>query len=147
MMSGNQNTILWTKLARLSLAAQGALVSGAVAGVWVALAPAAYRVSGTGGLVASAAGAGVCLLGAHLALALSALFHGRSGHVTVLAPAMLARTLVPLVIGVVLHVQVPSLATSGMVFYLLVFYLVALATETVLLIAKIPPAKTSSKSN
>jgi hypothetical protein len=39
---------------------------------------------------------------------------------------------------------VPALAAAGMIFYLLGFYLVALATETTLLVAKIPAATSTT---
>jgi hypothetical protein len=50
---------------------------------------------------------------------------------------MLSRTLIPLVLGVLLHAKVPVLAEGGMIFYLLVFYLLTLALETALLLAQI----------
>ena len=57
-----------------------------------------------------------------------------------LALGMLARTMLPLVVGVVLTMKVAWLADAGMIFYLLVFYLASLAIETMLLVAQVSTA-------
>jgi hypothetical protein len=51
-----------------------------------------------------------------------------------------------LALGVTLHLQVPQLANDGMIFYLLVFYLVALAAETALAVAQISSGNHSHKA-
>jgi hypothetical protein len=59
---------------------------------------------------------------------------------------MLARTLVPLAGGVALDRGVPWLAECGMIYYLVVFYMIALATETVLSIARVPSSTAPGKA-
>jgi hypothetical protein len=51
---------------------------------------------------------------------------------------MAARAMVPMVLGVGLHVKDPGLAAAGLIFYVIVFYMVALAADTALLVAQVP---------
>jgi hypothetical protein len=140
-MSGTRTTIVWNKLRRLGLAAQLAAVSATIAGAWSLTAPVAYAVSGIDGLLAAAAAAGVCWLGAALALAAGRLFHGPSAALYAMTIGMLARTFLPLALGVVLQLNVPRLAENGMIFYLLIFYAVAMAVETTLTLSQIAPTR------
>jgi hypothetical protein len=141
-MAGNRD-ILWTRLGRLGLGAQALLISAVLLVAWLAAAPLAYELSGNDGLVASLIGAVVCWTGALLALAIAACLHGPAAAMYSMLLGMFARAFVPLLLGVVLHLQFPELASSGMIFYLLSFYLVALVAETVLLLAQIPRVPTS----
>jgi hypothetical protein len=104
---------------------------------WLLAAPAAYLISGLPGLAAAAVAVSVVLFGALLAIVIASAFRGPSGAVYGLVLAMAARTFLPLVLGVVLHLGAPALAAAGMIYYLLVFYLAALACETVLALAKL----------
>jgi hypothetical protein len=140
-MSGTRTTIVWNKLRRLSLAAQLAAVSATVAGAWLLTAPVAYTISGADGLLAAAVAAGVCWFGAALALATSRLFHGPSATLYAMAIGMMARTFLPLALGIVLQLNVPVLAHNGMIFYLLIFYVVAMAVETTLTVSQITPTR------
>lgn len=124
----------------MGLAAQAGLLAAVVLVAWLLVAPLAYAFSGSAGVVAAAVGAGVCFVGGGLALSIAGLLNHSSAAMVSLALAMLARTLIPLVLGVALHRAVPLLAGAGMIFYLLVFYMVALATETALMLAKVPPS-------
>ena len=126
-----------TRLAALSLPAQAAWASALVIGLWLVVAPISYQISGAIGPRAAAAGAGVCLLGAWLALAIAAFFPGPTGAMHRMLFSMLARTMIPLLLGVALHLNVPSLAAAGMIFYLLVFYLATLVFDTALLLAQV----------
>jgi hypothetical protein len=143
-MSGSQKSTLRDQLSRLGILAQAGLVAGVVVVAWLPIAAVAYAISGSAGVIAAAVAAGVCLIGAEFALIAMLPFGGPSAAMQFLAVGMLARTLIPLVAGVVLHLTVPFLAAAGMIFYLLVFYMIALATETVLTLAKIPPSTASS---
>ena len=145
-MPGSRNTIIWSKLGRLGLAGHSGLVSGVVLVAWAVLAPVAYEISGTRGPIAAAAGAAVCLFGAELALAVGSLFRASAVAMAALAFGAFARMLLPLLLGVILHLQVPSLAEAGMIYYLLIFYLATLATETTLTLARIPSVPASHKS-
>lgn len=124
----------------MSLPAQAAWASALVIGLWLVVAPVAYQISGPIGPRAAAAGAGVCLLGAWLALAIAALFPGPSGAMHRMLFSMLARTMIPLLLGVALHLNAPNLAAAGMIFYLLIFYLATLVFDTALLLAQVADA-------
>jgi hypothetical protein len=138
-----------TRLAALSLPAQAAWASALVFGLWLVAAPTSYQISGASGPRAAATGAGVCLLGAWLALAISALFPGPSGAMHRMLFSMLARTMIPLLLGVALHLNAPSLAAAGMIFYLLIFYVATLVFDTALLLAQVgnTPAVQSSQTS
>lgn len=145
-MQDSRNTIHWNKLGRLGLLAQAAAVGAVVLVVWVMVATVAYKISGILGVLAAAAGAGACLLGAEFALAIGSLFRGPAAPVFRVMFGMMARTMVPLALGVALHLQVPWLAEAGFIFYLLFFYMATLAVETALLLAQVPHHATSKKT-
>lgn len=144
-MAGSQNSTLRDQLSRLGMRAQAGLVAGVLCVAWLPVAPVAYAISGSAGVIAATVAGGVCLVGAEFALIATLPFSGPSAAMVSLAVGMLARTLIPLSAGVVLHASVPFLAGAGMIIYLLIFYMIALATETVLTVAKIPPATTPSE--
>jgi hypothetical protein len=133
-----------TRLAALSLPAQAAWASALVIGLWLVVAPISYQISGAIGPWAAAAGASVCLLGAGLALAIAALFPGPSGAMHRMLFSMLARTMIPLLLGVALHLNAPSLAAAGMIFYMLIFYLATLVFDTALLLAQVADTHTAA---
>ncbi|MEX0676291.1 MAG: hypothetical protein WD063_04410 [Pirellulales bacterium] len=143
-MSGSQKSALRDHLSRLGILAQAGLVAGVLFIVWLPVASVAYAISGNAGTIASAVAAALCLVGAEFALIATLPFSRPSAAMYSLAVGMLARTLIPLASGVVVHLTVPVLAGAGMVFYLLFFYMTALATETVLMLAKVPPSAAST---
>ena len=61
-----------------------------------------------------------------------------------LGVSIVFRTAFPLVIGAVVFLQSSLLAEAGWMYYLLVFYLVTLACETVLLVAGLQAAGSSA---
>lgn len=122
----------------MGLAARVCLQSGILAIAWAAAAPLAYQLRGIQGLAAAGVAAGICWLGAVGAAPIAALFHGPSAVMVGIGLSMLARTVLPLIVGVTLHAMVPALAEGGMIYYLLAFYLLTLATETVVSVAQIP---------
>ncbi len=128
----------------MSLPAQAAWASALVVGLWLLMAPVAYQISGAAGPRAAAVGAGACLLGGWLALLVAAPFPGPSGVMHRMLLGMMARTMVPLLLGVILHLKVPSLAASGMIFYLLIFYLATLVFDTALLLAQVADSQGAS---
>ncbi|MGD9721736.1 MAG: hypothetical protein AB7O59_05385 [Pirellulales bacterium] len=136
-MSGSRTTSVWDSLAHSGLVARLCLVSGLLALVWCLAASIAYSLAGSAGVVAASVAAAVCWLGGAVALLLTALARGPSMAMYGVALAMLSRTLLPLALGVSLHFAVPALAAAGLVYYLLVFYLVVLAAETLLAVAQI----------
>jgi peptidoglycan/LPS O-acetylase OafA/YrhL len=145
-MSDNRDKQFWSRLGRLNLPAQAALLAAFVAIVWLMMAPIAYQVSALSGLIAAATGSLVCLLGAELALIIPSFFRGSSTAVYGMLIGMLARAFLPLLLGVVLHREVPALAAAGMVYYLLVCYLGTLTAETALMLAQIRNNSSSPKA-
>ncbi len=99
-----------------------------------------YALVGTGCLVSAGIAAGVSLLAAEFALAIGWLFRGPAAAMYGMVAGMFARMSVALFTGVALQRGVPLLADAAMIAYLLVFYLVTLAVEAALLVAKIRPA-------
>jgi hypothetical protein len=100
-------------------------------------APVAARLGGSVGLVAAAIAAVLCLLGAAAALAIGDRFR-RSGEIlAALWVGTALRTGIPFVAGMPIHLHGGSLAQAGLLWYLLGFYLVVLATGTIL---SLPPA-------
>ncbi|MEX2114398.1 MAG: hypothetical protein WD845_14485 [Pirellulales bacterium] len=143
-MAGSRNTIVWNRLGQLGLFARLALLSAILAAAYAVAAPFAYGIRASAGLWAAAVACGVCWVGAAAALALASLFPRGSVHGT--GVAMLVRMFLPLALGVTLHVQVPALAKDGMIYYLLGFYLVALAAETALAVAQVSSGSHSQKA-
>jgi hypothetical protein len=133
--------MVWRRLADLGPLAQTALVTGALVATWLLVAPLAASISGTAGLWAAAVAAGVCWMGAVFALSMSALVRSAAVMHQMLF-GMLARAMFPLLLGAMLHMRVEWLATSGMIYYLIVCYMVSLAVETALLLAQIPTPMT-----
>jgi hypothetical protein len=132
-------TPLWHALGRLGFVAQSGVVAGLVAAMWLLLAPLSYALTGMPGLLAAGVAAGVSLLAAQFALAISQLFHGPAAAMSGMVAGMFARMSVALLLGVALQRGVPVLADAAMILYLLVFYLATLALETALLVARIRP--------
>jgi hypothetical protein len=136
-----------TRLGRLGPIAQAGLLTVILTICWLLAAPLAYRISGQNGILAASVGAGACWLGAQLAVAISALCGGSAGALNAMLLGMLGRMLLPLLIGVTLHVYVPALAHAGMIFYLMVFYLIVLASETLLMLAQVAATAPFRKPN
>lgn len=142
MTNGSRPT-LKRKLASLGLVAQAAFVAAALAAAWVAVAPLAWGVSGSFGLVMALLAASLCWLGALFSLLISALLRSSDSIMSRLALGMTARAMVPLVLGTGLHVKYPQLAAAGLILYVVAFYLVALAADTALLVAQVPQPSVS----
>ena len=138
--------IIRNKLAGLGLMGQTGVVSATVICVWLVVAPLAYQVSAVPGLLASAVGGGICLSGAALALLIGAMLPGPGTAMHRMVLGMFARTMLPLLSAVTLHFKVPSLAESGMIFYVLVFYMAALSVETAVALSQIPRSPNSGKA-
>jgi hypothetical protein len=126
------------------LLARLALLTGALAAAWGAIAPIAFALRGAAGISAATLALGVCWIGAAAALAIASFLPGGSVHAT--GVAMLLRMFLTLGLGVTLHVQMPALAANGMIFYLIGFYMVALAIETALAVAQVSTDSHSPKA-
>jgi hypothetical protein len=125
-------------LARLGLVAQSLFIAAALAGAFLLLAPLAYRVSGPTGLKVELLAALICWLGALFSLSISVLIRGGVSIMNRLALGMTARAMAPLVLGAGLHIKHAELAGAGLIFYVLVFYMVTLTADTALLVAQVP---------
>ncbi len=138
LMADGRSQILKHKLAGLGLVAQSAVIGCALLVVWLLLAPLAIGVSGTFGLQAALLAALCCWLGAQFSLLIAALIRGGASLLQRILLGLVARAMFPLVVGTALHIRNPELATAGLIFYVLVFYMVTLAVDTALLIAQVP---------
>lgn len=96
---------------------------------YAAIAPVAHGLDGVLAVVAAALAAAVCTVSAAAALVissqLSGTMHGMAG---VLLP-MAARTGAPLIVAALVRLKGPGLVEAGFVYYLIGFYLLALAVE------------------
>ncbi len=89
----------------------------------------AYGIGGPPGVLAATAAAGLCLLGVIVPLAMPARMIGAAPVYEVIL-GMLVRMGIPLGGGLALHLSATALASAGVLYYLLVFYPVLLATHT-----------------
>ena len=103
-------------------------------------AAAAYGYQGGPGLLAAGVPAAVCLVGAIAALAVSYSVRGPNRAVLGLVLPMAIRTGLPLVLAVAMRLVDGPLVKAGGVYYLLSFYLVALAVEMPLSLGSVKPA-------
>lgn len=95
---------------------------------------------GRNGVCSAAIAAGICWLGAAIALAIAARTAGTNNAVTGVLLGMLFRMGIPLAAGFVLRDNVPSLAAAGVLGMVLCYYFVTLAVETLLSVRMIAPA-------
>ncbi len=103
-----------------------ALATGALA------APLAFSLRGWIGVWAECVAGTACFLGALAALALAEVLHGPRLALHGLLFGMAARMIVPLAVVLPLHFRGGALADAGLAYYLLVFYPVCLAADTLL---------------
>ena len=115
-----------------SVTFQAALLGTVVIAVFVIVTPVALCASGPVGLAAAAAAAILCLTGTVAALTAGRLLRGPSRVLAAFMTGMAARMGVPLAFGLAIHLQGGPLAKGGLLYYLLVFYPVTLAVETML---------------
>ena len=85
--------------------------------------------NGTTGLVAASLAAGVCLASAATALATSHWVGGLVNGVAGMLLPMMVRTAPPLLLAMIVRLRGPGLVEAGFVYYLVGFYLLALAVE------------------
>jgi len=90
----------------------------------------AYWSHGTQGLVAALIAASVCWLGAVMALIVTSRPADARQAISMVYAAVLLRGAFPLVVAVVLRSGYPSLVAAGLMIYIILFYLVTLASET-----------------
>ncbi len=144
-MSGRRNTAIWNTLGRLGLAARAAVLGAVVVVAFAAVAPVAHRIAPSDGVTAAAVAAAACWTGGVLALVVASLCRGPAAILYHALLGTLARAVPPLLLGLAAHFRAPSLIEAGVAFYLVVFYLVALTTETIMTLAQVPSGPNSSK--
>ena len=104
----------------------------AVAAVFAIAGPAAVAIGGSAALLAATVAAALCFAGAAMALMAGSLLTGPRLALAALLIGIAARMAIPLIVGVALHLRGGPLAEAGLLYYLLVFYPVTLAVETLL---------------
>ncbi len=94
--------------------------------------PLSFYFDGVNGLVASGAGMTICLVCGLLALVVAEQFRKPEHVLQQVLITMGLRMGIPLGLCMVVYIQRGPLAEAGMVYYLLVFYLVTLLVETMM---------------
>ena len=135
----------FANLRNRSLPARGTFLGLVVLGLYAMVAPVAGFCSGSAGLWAAAAAAVLCLAGAGLALVLSHALREPKRALYGMLLSMAARMGVPLAVGLPCHLHGGVLAQGGLLYYLLVFYLVTLGVETLLSLPRPEQARQRSK--
>ena len=135
----------FARLRSLGLTTRTALLGLTVAAFLVIVLPLAWFWTGPSGLLAAPVAAGICLLGAVLALVVSHLLREPQVALYGLLFAMLFRMGVPLAFALTVHLRGGALAEAGVLYYLLVFYPITLGVETALSLPR-PQASTTGPS-
>ena len=117
---------------RRGLACQSAVLLAAALAVYAMVAPVAGSLGGWVGLAAAAVAAGLCLLGAELALVACRLLDNPKYVLCAMLVGMLLRMGIPLASALAIQFQGGALAKAGLLVYLVVFYPVTLFVETAL---------------
>jgi hypothetical protein len=119
-----------------TLALRETVLSSALLVAWLVVAPLSFWLHGVLGLAAASLAAVVCLTGAAAALAIGELSGALAGPLVGLLLAMGMRTGVPLLFVVVLQLTGGVLKGAGLVYYVVLFYVLALGVEVPL---SLPP--------
>ncbi len=101
----------------------------ALATAWVLVAPVSFWLGGMPGIAAAAMAAVVCLVGAAAALAIGELSEPSAGPLVGLLLAMAVRSGFPLLFAVMMQLHGGVLKATGLVYHVVLFYLLALAVE------------------
>lgn len=118
----------------------------AMAAAMVILGYAGYQSNGEQGLQFSLTAGSVCWLGALLALVTTALTRTPERATAGVLAAMIFRLGFPLLALFILRESTPNLRESGLLFHLLVYYLVGLALETVLAVKLVKRTESGQKA-
>lgn len=112
-----------------------------------ALAAWGYSNHGLPGVWSALVAVVICWLSATAALVLAVMFAGSTQVLQAQLGGILLRTVVPLMLAIVLEQQVPFLSEAGLFGMMVPAYLVALATETLLSLWLIGPARSVAKAS
>lgn len=146
-MDVGKKTMILGRLVKLSLAGRIIALAGVVLLCWVFVLPLAFVISGSPGILGSAVAAFVCLLGGEAGLLVASCFRGSASGMNGALVATIVRMAISLSVGVGLQIISPWLAATGMIFYLIAFYMVDLAAETLLLIAALSSSASMSRGS
>jgi hypothetical protein len=124
------------RLRSRSLAVRSAILFSTVAVFYAIVAPIGYLWLGSVAWVGAAAAAGICLVGALLAMIASHLLAKSPLYGMLLGMGF--RMGIPLSFALIVHQLGGVLAEAGLLYYLVAFYPVTLAVETAL---SLPPAE------
>jgi len=106
------------------------ILTGAIAVSFAVVAPLAYHAHQASGLWAAVIAAGVCLLAPLAALLMTRSFTASGNPLAGLLLSMFLRMGIPLAFCLAMEIQKGPLSEAGIVYCVLVFYLVVLAVET-----------------
>lgn len=121
----------WTMYLRnRSVPVRVAGLAGVTLLVFAIVGPVAFGLGGSMALVAAGLAAVVCFSGALTALLASHALASPSMALAALLTGMIARMAIPLACGLAVHLRGGTLSDAGFLYYLLVFYPVTLAVET-----------------
>ena len=121
-----------------------AILTASVAGVSLPVLLLSYTLGGLPGLSAATASMVICYASALVALMVSAPFRGPNLALVGMLLGMFCRTGLPLGAALLMHWQAPGLMESGLLIYLLGYYLFCLALETWL---SLPELSASTAAN
>jgi len=127
------------------LALRSLVLAAVMAACYVAISPVAWGLGGLGGLRAAGAAAGCCFSGAFLALAAGEPFRRRRKLLPAMLVGMVFRMGIPLAFGLGVHLRGGPLVDAGFLYYLVLFFEVALITEIGLSFP--PPAKCDARQD
>jgi hypothetical protein len=120
-----------------SIAFQVASLGAIVLAMLGMVGPVAFQLGGFPGILAAALAATLCFLGAAVSLMTSHLLRGPQQAIAALLVGMALRMGIPLLLGLAVHLHGGPLAQVGLLYYVLVFYPVTLAIETLLSLPEI----------
>jgi hypothetical protein len=98
-----------------------------------------YISAGTTGIAAAAVAAGVCWLGAMIALVIAGISDDPPKALSAVLAGMIFRLGLPLAAGLLLRQYVPSLAAAGVFGMILCYYFITLIADTLFLLRLIAP--------
>jgi hypothetical protein len=131
--------VTWlNRLQNLGLATRAVLLASAVFAAFAAVGPFAAHLGGPTALWAAAVGGFLCLAGATCALVAGHFLRSPHFAFQALLVGMALRVSIPLGIGAALYLRGGPLAEAGLLYYLVVFYVVTLTVETAL---SLPPGQ------
>ena len=132
------------RLQAFGVGGQLALLVLPVIFVLVAVLPLAILLDGRHGATAAVSAAIVCLVPSAIVLLFAARLHGPHKCLLALTVGMTTRLGLALTACVVFHARGGALAETGFAFYVVAFYMVALAADTLLLARQIDLKQSSA---